>query len=96
MAIKANETLTSLPNIGKVLSKRLNAVGIKTIEELMTVGSENAFIRLYTIDESSCINELLALEGAIQGLRWHNLANDKKDELRMFYRMCKMQKSNNK
>ena len=57
--------LTSLPNIGKVLSKQLNDIGINTQEELMLLGSENTFIRLQTIDQSSSINKLFALEGEI-------------------------------
>lgn len=91
-----NNTLTTLPNIGKILSERLNEVGIETIENLKIIGSENAFLRLSTVDENACLNELFALEGAIQGIRWHNLDKNKKEELRMFYKMCKLQKSNRK
>ena len=86
-----DNNLISLPNIGEVLSERLKEVGIRTTNELKNSGSENAFIRLLTVDASSCINELLALEGAIQGIRWHNLDNEKKEELKIFYRMCKAQ-----
>ena len=92
MITKTNSGLTNLPNIGKVLSERLIEVGIETVEELKTVGSENIFIRLLAVDDNSCINELFALEGAIQEIRWHKLDHDKKEELRMFYRMCKVQK----
>ena len=83
--------LTTLPNIGKVLSERLAEVGIHTAEDLASIGSENAFIRLHTMDKTSCINTLFALEGAVQGIRWHNLDNHKKEELRMVYQMCKAQ-----
>jgi DNA transformation protein len=34
-----------------------------------------------TLDANACIDELLALEGAIQGIRWHNLDNAWKQEL---------------
>lgn len=87
----AKDMLSTLPNIGKILAKRLEEVGIETIDELMALGSTNIFIRLLAIDETACINELLALEGAIQGVRWHSLANDKKEELKTFYKMCKAQ-----
>lgn len=80
-----------MPNIGKVLSDRLKQVDIKTPSELISVGSENAFIRLLTVDKTACINELFALEGAIQGIRWHNLDESTKNELKVFYRMCKVQ-----
>jgi DNA transformation protein len=49
--------LTSLPNIGKVMAARLRKVGIETPEDLKAIGSENAFIRLKTMDEGACIND---------------------------------------
>ncbi|HAN18219.1 MAG: competence protein TfoX [Bacteroidetes bacterium GWC2_33_15] len=79
--------LTSLPNIGKELAKTLQQVGIKSGEELKQVGSENAFIRIKTIDPSACINKLCALEGAVQGIRWHNLSKERKQELKEFLKM---------
>ncbi|MDL2262478.1 TfoX/Sxy family protein [Bacteroidales bacterium OttesenSCG-928-I21] len=84
-----NNDLTSLPNIGKVLSDKLKVVGIDSVEKLQSVGSENTFIRLKTIDNDVCINTLCALEGAIQGIRWHNLDKYKKEELKIFFEMTK-------
>lgn len=81
--------LSDLPNIGKVLSENLENVGITTPSELIAIGSENAFIRLLTVDNQACINQLYALEGAIQNVRWHDLDQLKKDELKVFYKMCK-------
>lgn len=92
---KANE-LTSLPNIGKVVAERLKEVGIETADELKAVGSENAFLRLQAVDEGACINELLGLEGAIQGIRWHNLEETRKAELKMFHKQAKKQITKNK
>lgn len=93
MTIEDNILIT-LPNIGKILSERLNEVGIETIDNLKNIGSENAFIRLLTVDDKACINELFALEGAIQGIRWHNLDEGKKNELRIFYKICKQRRNN--
>ena len=87
--------LTSLLNIGKVLSKQLNDIGINTQEELMLLGSENTFIRLQTIDQSSSINKLFALEGAIQGVKWNDLTSRKKQDLKIFYKLCKAQQKCN-
>ena len=81
--------LTSLPNLGKVLAQNLETVGIKTPEQLKTMGSEEAFARLSTLDESACINMLYALEGAIQGIRWHQLPAGRKKELLDFFHFCK-------
>lgn len=82
--------LTDLPNIGKVAAEKLKEVGITTPEELCTVGAEQAFIRLQTIDETVCLCMLQGLEGAIQGIRWHNLPKERKEELRQFFRMRRM------
>lgn len=80
-------TLTQLPNIGKVVVKKLIQVGITTPEELVAIGTEQAFIRLMTIDETACFSMLQALEGAIQGIRWHDLPKERKAELKDFFRM---------
>ncbi|MFZ0282639.1 MAG: TfoX/Sxy family protein [Bacteroidales bacterium] len=77
--------LAGMPNIGRTLAEKLITIGISTLAELKNAGSENAFIRIKTIDREACINMLYALEGAIQGIRWHNLDKDKKLELLEFY-----------
>jgi DNA transformation protein len=82
--------LTQMPNIGKVVAEKLCQVGITTPEELRAIGSEQAFIRLQTIDETACLCMLQGLEGAIQGIRWHNLSKERKEELREFFRMRRM------
>ncbi len=82
--------LTDMPNIGKVVAEKLIEVGISTPEELREVGAEQAFIRLQTIDEGACLCMLQGLEGAVQGIRWHNLPKERKEELKQFFRMRKI------
>jgi DNA transformation protein and related proteins len=72
-------------NIGKTLSDKLIAAGINSIEDLKSVGSENAFIRIRTFDPSACLNMLYALEGAVRDIRWHNLEASTKNELKDFF-----------
>lgn len=80
--------LTDLPNIGKTLADKLKSVGIENEHDLKIIGSENAIIKIVTLKNSgACINMLYALEGAIQGLRWHGLDEARKQELRDFYRI---------
>jgi DNA transformation protein and related proteins len=79
--------LSELPNIGKILARKLIFVGIDSANDLRNTGSESTFIRLRTIDETACINMLYALEGAIQGIRWHGLDETRKEELKNFYNM---------
>lgn len=82
------KNLTDLPNIGKILADKLYAIGIENEKELKATGSENAIIRIATIDNSgACINMLYALEGAIQGIMWHGLDKERKQKLKEFYRM---------
>lgn len=79
--------LTDLPNIGTVLASKLKDAGIHSVEELCSMGSENAFIRFATLFPSDiCIQILYALEGAICGIRWHNLESSRKTELKSFYK----------
>jgi DNA transformation protein len=80
------DTLTNLPNIGKKLAEKLDAVGIRTEQDLKATGSENAIIKLSALENSGvCINMLYALEGAIQGIRWHGLDKGRKEELKTFF-----------
>jgi len=77
--------LSDMPNIGKELERQLKGVGVETPEQLLELGSKEAFLRLRSIDSSACINRLYALEGAIRNVRWHYLSQDVKDELKAFY-----------
>ncbi len=82
------KTLSDLPNIGKTLEEKLISIGIKTEQDLKSFGSENAILKIATLENSGvCINMLYALEGAIQGIRWHGLDHGRKQELKEFYRM---------
>ncbi len=81
------DSLSKLPNIGKTLEEKLRKVGITTPQELINTGSENALMQIRAIDESACFNMLCALEGAIQGIRWHSLSIERKDELKHFLKL---------
>lgn len=77
--------LSKLPNIGKVVEAQLNEVGITTTEQLKNLGSKKAWLKIKQIDDSACINRLCGLEGAVQGIRWHDLDNQTKQDLKHFY-----------
>lgn len=81
--------LSTLPNIGKTVEQQLNEVGIETIKQLVEIGSKQAWLRIRSIDDSACINRLYALEGAVEGIRWHNLSEEVKAELKEFYNAFK-------
>lgn len=77
--------ISRLPNIGKVMTEKLKRVDIHSFHELKKVGSEKAFLRLKAEDKGACLSSLCALEGAIEGIRWHDLPKEKKDELKRFF-----------
>jgi len=81
--------LTKLPNIAAKLEAQLADAGITTVEELKEVGSREAWLRILARDPSACIMRLSALEGAIQGVRWHHLDDKTKASLKEFYRQHK-------
>ncbi|WP_294360385.1 TfoX/Sxy family protein [uncultured Clostridium sp.] len=81
--------LSKLPNIGKEVERQLNQVGINTYEELKDLGAEKAWLKIQEIDESACIHRLLALEGALNGIKKSQLSDDRKAELKEFYNLHK-------
>lgn len=81
--------LSKLPNIGKEVERQLNEVGINTYEELKELGAEKAWLKIQEIDESACINRLLALEGALNGIKKSQLSDNRKAELKEFYNLHK-------
>ena len=82
--------LCELPNIDKELENILNQVGINTPQELKNIGSCKAFQLIHAIDPTSCLSKLSALEGAIQGIRWHNLDADTKQKLKDFLNLLQL------
>ena len=77
--------LSRLPNIGKEVERKLNKVGIFTYDELNNIGAEQTWLKIQEIDVSACIHRLLALEGAIQGIKKTALPQARKEELKDFY-----------
>lgn len=77
--------LSELPNIGKEVESQLNKVGIFTYDELKDIGAEKAWLKIQQIDPSACIHRLLALEGAIYGVKKTELSQERKAELKDFY-----------
>jgi DNA transformation protein len=77
--------IIGIHNIGKVLELRLYELGIDSFEELKSLGAEKTFLKLYEVNKNTSRSILYALEGAIEGIRWHNLPEKRKQELKVFY-----------
>jgi DNA transformation protein len=70
-------------NIGPVLSGELRQAGIETIEQLQRVGYVKAWRRIHAVNpERDCTHAMLALAGAIQGVRWTALPADVRADIR--------------
>ena len=81
--------LSKLPNIGKAVEAQLIQSGIRTADELRQIGAKEAWLRIQAIDESACIHRLMALEGAIEGVKKTLLPDEVKADLKAFYQQHK-------
>jgi DNA transformation protein and related proteins len=86
MGLKSD--LRSHINIGKDTETKLIQVGIDSFAKLESIGSEQAFIRLQTLDPGACLDLLYGLEGAIMGIKWYELPEEKKQSLQLFHKMA--------
>jgi DNA transformation protein len=78
-------SLSSLPNIGKITEALLKDAGIETAEDLLHLGSREAFLRIRFKDNTLCLHMLYGLEGAVRGIPDTKLPHDVKEELKAFF-----------
>ncbi|MUG88657.1 competence protein TfoX [Paenibacillus timonensis] len=83
--LKRQLQLQDLPNISTVIARNLRQAGLDTPDQLYTMGSKEAFVRIKLQDPTACLNMLYALEGAIRGIRWHLMDAEVKSELKAFF-----------
>ena len=76
--------LAKLPNVGKKVEEQLIQVGIASADDLKRIGAKEAWLKIQEIDESACIHRLMALEGAIQGVKKTMLSDEVKADLKEF------------
>ena len=76
------DDLTQLPNIGPALAGRLADIGVTSAEQLRTLGAVAAVRELLVVDDPACYNTLYALQGAIEGIRWHDLPHATRERLK--------------
>lgn len=77
--------LRQLPNIGPELERQLHETGVMTVEQLKEKGAKQAWLDIKAMDPSACYMRLCRLQGALNGVRWHDLPDDVKAELKEFY-----------
>ena len=76
--------LTTMKNIGAEMKRKLEFIGISNSEELSSVGSKEAYLRLKFAYPEICLVHLYALQGAIDNLNFNMLSAETKNELKEF------------
>lgn len=81
------DSLSDLPNVGKVLENNLRSIGVETVEELRSIGAEEIFIRIRVqVDPCACLHMLYGIQGAIDNIPDRFLSDEVKRKLKEFYK----------
>lgn len=73
--------ISDLPNLGPKSQRMLECAGIRTAEDLRRLGAVMAFSRVKRQDGNASLNLLWALEGALTGLPWQQVAREHRTSL---------------
>lgn len=63
-----------LPGLGPASDAMLRAAGIRSVANLRRLGSVRAFLRVQAAGQRPSLNLLWALEGALTGVPWREVA----------------------
>jgi DNA transformation protein and related proteins len=77
---KANR-IASLPNLGPKSAQMLRSAGIRTLAQLKKHGAVKVYVKVRAIDKGASLNLLWALEAALSGRSWQDVARN--DRLRL-------------
>ena len=73
------ERLEDVVNIGPALAHDLRAIGVADVDALRAMGADEAWVRMHAAGCHDCLSSLLALEGAVRGVRWMQISADDRD-----------------
>ena len=71
----------ALPNLGPVSRQMLADAGIDSVQALRRLGAVAAYARVKGLHPRASLNLLWALEGALTGLRWQDVAREHRTSL---------------
>ncbi|OYQ38987.1 competence protein TfoX [Rhodoferax sp. TH121] len=80
--------IASLPNLGPKSQQMLARAGIHTLADLKALGAVAAYVRIKRSGAHVSLNLLWALEGAISGLHWQDVARDHRTSLLLALEDC--------
>lgn len=74
--------LIELKNLGKTFVQWLNAVGIRTLDQLQAHGAVGAYVKMRERGFKVSKTLLYALEGALTDSHWNDISPELKQQLR--------------
>jgi DNA transformation protein len=74
-------SLAKLANLGPKSAQFMQRAGITSFEQLKRLGSVRAYSMVKDVEPSVSLNLLWALEGAISGLHWQEVAKEHRTSL---------------
>lgn len=81
LAVNSGATLASLPNLGTKSAQFLLDAGITSLEQLQRLGAVQAYTMVKQVAPRASLNLLWALEGALSGLHWRDVAKEHRTSL---------------
>ncbi|MDZ7921959.1 TfoX/Sxy family protein [Rhodoferax sp.] len=80
--------LAGLPNLGAKSCAMLLAAGIRSADDLHRLGSVASYLQVKRQGGNASLNLLWALEGAISGLHWQEVAREHRTSLLLALEDC--------
>jgi DNA transformation protein and related proteins len=77
------DAIESLANLGPQSAAMLARVGITTLDQLRALGSVAAYAKARRAGQGVSLNLLWALEGALTGVHWQQVAREDRTRLLM-------------
>lgn len=74
-------SLADLPSLGPKSQEILVAAGINSVEQLRNLGSIEAYVQVKRSGATVSLNLLWALEAALSGLHWQEVAHNHRTAL---------------
>jgi DNA transformation protein len=79
--VTVQQAIAGLPNLGPKSQRALAAADITTVDQLRRLGSVAAYARAKRAGAKVSLNLLWALEGALTGLSWQEVAREHRTSL---------------
>lgn len=73
--------IEKLPNLGPKSSAMLARASIHSLDELREIGAVAAYARVKRVDRTASLNLLWALQGALTGVPWQQVAREQRTSL---------------